>query len=180
MKKINKFYFFTPLMHKQEYELIEKYLNKDDILLEWGTGNSTLYFSGLIKKVISIEHDKDYYDIFKTNIDIYKMDNIDLYHISKTQTDGNRYEQFKDYVNFPIENKFKFNKVLIDGRARKYCADILYDYIDNDVLVFVHDFNYNNVEGYDDPDYFNDILSKYDIIERVTTGQGIVVLKKKI
>ena len=64
----------------------------------------------------------------------------------------------------------KFNKVLIDGRARKYCAKSIYDYIDENVIVFIHDFNR--------PDY-QKTLKYYDIIEQLTEGQGIAALKKK-
>jgi len=179
MKKKNKFYFFTPLMHKDEYELIEKYLEPDDILLEWGSGSSTIYFSELVKKVISIEHDEDYYNIYKKNIEAFDVNNVDIHYVPKTSNNGTRYEQFKDYIEFPIKKKFEFTKVLIDGRGRKNCAEILKNYIDENVIVFIHDFNYNNVEGYDDPDYFDDILKNYNILERVLTGQGIVALVKK-
>ena len=65
MEMKNKFDSFTPLRFKEEYKFIEKYLNKDDILLEWGSGNGTIYFSGLVKKLISIEHDVDYYNLIQ-------------------------------------------------------------------------------------------------------------------
>jgi sulfatase maturation enzyme AslB (radical SAM superfamily) len=37
-----------PWMNQKEVELIEKYHNKDKIMLEWGSGEPTLYF---IKKI---------------------------------------------------------------------------------------------------------------------------------
>ena len=52
--KSNKFESFRPLMNEWEYKFIEKFLTKDDVLLEWGSGNSTLYWSGIASKVISI------------------------------------------------------------------------------------------------------------------------------
>lgn len=175
---MNKFESFTPLMRDFEYKFIEKYLTPEDILLEWGSGNSTIYFSGLVKKLISIEHDVDYYNQIKKTIDVFNIDNIDLIHIPPIEG-RNRKEQLKNYLEYPIKNNLKFTKVFIDGRGRKYCVEILKGYIDKDVIVFIHDFNHNNVEGYEDPDYFDDILSNYDIIERITDGQGIVALKIK-
>lgn len=168
----NKFEFFTPLMFKHEYMFIEKYLSSDDILLEWGSGSSTIYNSGLVKEVISIEHDIDWINNIQTVINSYNINNITLYHVpaNSPQPIPCRYEQFKDYIEFVNNKKLKFTKVLIDGRARKYCAKSIYNMIDENVIVFIHDFNR--------PDY-QKVLKYYDVIEQLTEGQGIVSLKKK-
>lgn len=169
---MNKFHMFQPLMFPHEYNFIEKYLNKDDILLEWGCGNSTIYFSGLVKKVCSIEHDIRWVEKMQKVIKAYYIDNIIIHHVASHSPDPIpcRYEQFKDYVEYPKQHKLKFTKVLIDGRARKYCAKSIYDYIDENVLVFIHDFNR--------PDY-QKTLKYYDVVEQLKEGQGIAVLRKK-
>lgn len=169
---MNKFSFFTPLMHKHEYGLIEKYLTPNDILLEWGSGNSTIYFSGIVKKIITIEHDPDWVKMIRKVIDGYGIDNIEQ-HLIKSHSPNPipcRYEQFKDYIEFPKLNKLKFTKVLIDGRARKYCAKSIYDACNKNTIVFIHDFNRED---------YQKVLKYYDIIEYLTEGQGIVALKKK-
>jgi hypothetical protein len=175
---MNKFESFTPLMNPCEFKLIEKYLSNDDVLLEYGAGNSTIYFSGIVKKVISIEHDLDYYNTINMTINAFNIKNIDFRYIPPVEG-KNRKEHLVNYINLPIKEKMKFNRVLIDGRGRKYCAEAIVNYIDKNTIVFIHDFNFSDVEGYEDPDYFNDILSNYDIIERVTEGRGIVALRKK-
>ena len=179
---MNKFDFFVPLMFESEYKFIEKYIDKNDIFLEWGSGDGTIYFSGLVNKIISIEHDIDYYNLLKKNIEAYKINNIELYHVpGKIVKDpkSERYQAFEKYINFPIENKFKFDKVLIDGRARKYCAIAISKYLNDDNIVFVHDFNHNDVEGYKDESYFDDILKNFTIIEQIKENRGIIALKKK-
>lgn len=179
---MNKFESFRPLMHEWEYKFVEKYLNKDDILFEWGCGNGTLYFSGLVNKLISIEHDYDWYQVIKQTIDAYHADNIEFHYVKSQHVDDQkkyRHIAFKDYIEFPIKNNIKFTKVLVDGRARKHCAISIYDYIDEDVIVFVHDFNFQTSEGYVDEEYQTDILKYYDIYDIETRGQGIVALKKK-
>jgi hypothetical protein len=169
---MNKLNFFIPLMHKNEYTFIEKYLNNDDILLEWGSGNSTLYFSGIVKQVISIEHDKDWIKNIQNGVNMYNIKNINLNYIPAHSIDPIpcRYEQFKDYINFPVIKKIKFTKVLIDGRARKYCAKAIYNIINDDIIVIIHDFNRKDYQL---------VLKYYDIIEQLVDGQGIVALKKK-
>lgn len=178
---MRKFKSFTPLMHEWEYKLIEKYLNPSDIFLEWGAGSSTLYFSDFVSKVISIEHDVDYYNEIKKCIEAFNGQNIELYHVPPTIRDQKikRYDQLKDYIEYPVKQNLKFNKILIDGRARKECAIFISEYIDENAIVFIHDFNHNKIEGYEDKDYHNDILTKYDILEFERRGQGIVALKKK-
>ena len=51
-------------------------------------------------------------------------------------------EQFKDFVNevhnFGVEH---FDAALIDGRCRVECAKELLRYIDQDSVVFLHDFH---------------------------------------
>lgn len=169
---MNKFNSFRPLMHEHEYKFIEKYLNKNDTLLEYGSGNSTLYFSGIVDKVISIEHDIDWINSLKKVINAYDIKNIELHHIAANSPDPKpcRYEQFKDYIHYPVNQKFKFTKALIDGRARKYCAKYIYDIIDDNVIVFIHDFNRSDYQM---------SLKYYDMLDINTNGQGIVALKKK-
>jgi len=169
---MNKFNSFRPLMHQHEYKLIEKYLNKNDTLLEFGSGNSTIYFSGLVKNVISIEHDVDWINNIKKIIDAYSIKNIELIHQPAHSPDPKpcRYEQFKDYIHIPETRKLNFTKVLIDGRARKYCAKYLWNIIDENAIVFIHDFNRSDYQM---------SLKYYDLIEIITDGQGIAALKKK-
>lgn len=169
---INKFESFTPLMHSYEYEFIAKYLTPDDILLEWGSGNSTIYFSGLVKKLISVEHDDRWYKKIKKVVEQLEIDNVEQYNINAHTPDPIpcRYEQFKDYIEFPKKEQLKFTKVLIDGRARKYCAKSIVDYINEDCVIFIHDFNRED---------YQKVLKYYDAIEILTDGQGIAALKKK-
>lgn len=159
-------------MHKFEYEFIQKYLKPDDILLEWGSGNSTIYFSGIVQKVISVEHDERWYNKIKGVVEQFDIANIEQYNIKAHTPDPIpcRYEQFKDYIEFPKKEKLVFNKVLIDGRARKYCAKSIVDYINEDCVIFIHDFNRED---------YRKTLKYYDPIEIITEGQGIAALKKK-
>jgi len=169
---MNSLEFFTPLMHKDEYTFLEKYLNPNDILLEWGSGNGTLYFSGLVKKVISIEHDIDWYNMIKKVIELFDIKNIEQYHIPAHTPNPVpcRYAQFKDYIEFPKQNNLQFTKVLIDGRARKYCARSIADYINQNCVVFIHDFNRED---------YQKVLKYYDKVDVISSGQGIVALKRK-
>lgn len=179
---MNKFEFFTPLMHKNEYKFLEKFLTPNDILLEYGSGSGSIYFSGLVKKAISIEHDIEWYDTIKKSIDNFNITNLDLYYVPGKHVENQklfRHIAFEDYIKFPKTQNLEFTKVLIDGRARKHCAEFISEIIDESIIVFIHDFNFNNVEGYIDEDYFSDILKHFDVVDFESTGRGIIALRKK-
>ena len=65
-------------MTEEEALKAESYFKNKDMALEWGSGGSTLYFSQLVKKYISIEHDIKWYDNIKSKIE----ENVELYCIS--------------------------------------------------------------------------------------------------
>lgn len=80
----------------------------DKTLFEFGSGNSTLFWSKNCKKVYSIESDLKWYNQIKQKIE----KNVDYQYIS----------DLKDY-SLAI-NKFKttFDIIFIDGKERELCA----------------------------------------------------------
>ena len=133
---MNRFRHFIPLMHEAEYKFIENTLCSNDVLLKWGSGNSTIYFSGIVKKVISIEHDIDWIKVIKNVIRGYNISNIDIHHIPAHSPDPVpcRYEQFKEYIHYPVKNNFFFTKVLIDGRLKTFGPNPPSKYGLNDII----------------------------------------------
>jgi hypothetical protein len=158
-------------MHLTEIALIEKYLSPNDIMLEWGAGGSTLNFSKKVKNYYSIEHNKEWFE----KINQKAPENVKIFNIPTDQplTSPTKKEQVSSYVNF-IDNIgiSIFDKILIDGRGRGWCAEKALDYINENSLVFIHDYfmrpQYHIVENW------------YEIIDSIrNTPQTLVVLKKK-
>ncbi|MBY9006561.1 MAG: hypothetical protein KGD63_07360 [Candidatus Lokiarchaeota archaeon] len=157
-------------MSKEQIKTIKKYLKEEDIMLEWGSGGSTAYFSQLVKKYISIEHNKEWYSIVKK----YISKKVELHYIKSNMTPSQLTKrcEFVDYIEKVNKlNVNKFNKVLIDGRARTYCAIEILPYLDEKSIVFIHDFHVR-------PRY-KSILKYYDLIEEIKANKGLVVLKPK-
>jgi predicted O-methyltransferase YrrM len=126
---------------KNEQSFFLDNLKKEYSVFEWGSGESTLEIAGLVKRIVSVEHNETWYNTVKSTI----TDNIELHHVPQTVlhvdlTDGT-YEQYESYVNF-IKNykKGDFDVILIDGRARLYCAMAAISVCTEDTLVFIHDF----------------------------------------
>ncbi|BFM39484.1 hypothetical protein [Synechocystis sp. LKSZ1] len=121
-------------------DFLEKNLNKDMRVYEYGMGGSTLFFAKRVKEIISVEHDKKWFNLVEENIKKKGYSNWKGYLIeaetsvknvdinasdpdSYTSEDENFKERtFKNYAmsidNYPDQY---FDLVLIDGRARPSC-----------------------------------------------------------
>lgn len=155
------------LLDKAEIKLIKDYLEPNDLMLEWGSGLSTIFFSQYVKKYYSIEHNfRWFYWVKKrvpNNVKIeFVMPNLPI-------TIPSKREQFKEYIE--IVHKLGvpyFCKVFIDGRARQWCAEEVLSYINNNSIVFIHDF-YTR-ERY---------LPILDFYEKIDGIKKLIVLRKK-
>ena len=94
------------------YPAIE-FLNVLDLsnfkVLEWGAGNSSVYFSRYSREVYSIEDNDEWYQKIKN----LNLRNHFVYHA-----------QGDEYVSLALELDNEFDLVLIDGKKRKDCAKI--------------------------------------------------------
>lgn len=101
----------TPWM---TYPAIE-YLNQLDLrqfrILEWGSGNSSRYFSARAKEVISIEHSKEWFDSLQNSL----ASNQKIY-----------FAELDQYAQFPLELGVTFDLIVVDGMLRKECVDSAY------------------------------------------------------
>ena len=184
------------MMHRPEVDLITSYLRKDDVYLEFGSGVSTRNFAGLVKRAYSIDHNCDWAQLVRNSLvgDRFKSVNV----ICKQVKRGDRgwgthsifehanYVQFREYVDAVDELQDRvFDKVLIDGRARLACALRILPHLNNDSLVFIHDF-YARLHLY------GSVLKYYQEVARVLAyenkhidmgpidePQGLVVLRKR-
>jgi len=160
-----------PWMHNDEIFLVLKHLYYTDVLLEWGSGGSTTYFSPFVKKYYSIEHDDDWYNELKPQI----PSNVELYHVpwDSARTLPTQRNQFKTYIEYVDKlNIKKFDKVFIDGRARGWCAEYALKYLHQVSIVFIHDF-WNRTQ-------YNIVFNWYDEVDSIkNTPQTIVALQPK-
>jgi len=153
-------------MSIEERNLISKYLHYDKIMLEWGSGGSTLFFSKYVKKYISIEHDEEWFKkIQGSNAEMHLVKN------NMTRTEPTQPEQFRDYIDYVDVLNEKYDLVLIDGRARPHCAKKVIPYLKDDAVVFVHDF-------WARPEY-HWVFEYYDEIASIKKGQTLIAMKQR-
>jgi hypothetical protein len=108
------------------YPTIE-FLNRFDFsqmnILEFGSGNSTLYWAGKARSIISIEHNPEWFLHIKehnnTNLKIYlKQDKA-------------------EYVGCLNDFNMLFDIIIIDGKWRHACSNLVPDYLrDGGLIIF--------------------------------------------
>lgn len=112
---------------------LENYLKRDMRVFEYGSGGSTLFFAQIVKGVISVEHDLNWFKKIRDEVILKKYNNVNLINICPVLDSNSEWYyysynanysnmSFKEYVqeilNYP-DNYFDI--VFIDGRARTGC-----------------------------------------------------------
>lgn len=91
-------------------EFLKNRIHKEMSVFEYGCGGSTIWWASRVKEVISIEHDKDWYQKVKLRV----PGNVIINHI--------KLEYGGAYSKKITEFKDKFDIVVLDGRDRVNCA----------------------------------------------------------
>ena len=172
-----------PWMSKQEINLILSFLNKDDIMLEYGCGGSTMFFPNYVKEYYSVESDESWANsvekIMPKNVTMHcvpvvRPDDPDQKHATKWDQlyTTKMYHAYKEYIETGSKIQKPPSRILIDGSARPQCARYMYDFIDNDCIIFIHDWHPCRT-------HYRSVLEKYKIIKEINSGQCLVALSKK-
>jgi len=121
-------------------DFIKKMVRKDMIVFEYGSGGSTLFWASRVKKIISVEHDPEWYLRMKTALELQQIKNVEYIlaePVNDAQFSEKQFENpdhfvssdkdypgknFEDYVrkidHYP--DRF-FDMIIVDGRARPSC-----------------------------------------------------------
>lgn len=91
-------------------DLINERIKKEHAVFEFGSGNSTFYYAKHAGIVVSVEHDKTWYERIVKN----KPDNSEIIFCELVR-DG-------DYCRMPVKLEEKFDIIIIDGRDRVNCC----------------------------------------------------------
>ena len=162
-------------MHDDEIKAIEGYLKPTDLFFEWGSGGSTIKFGKMVSKYVSVEHDYNWY--MKMNNELRNRGlahKVFLFHVPSNhpRTFPTKYEEFENYINFKYDDKTKFDKILVDGRGRQFCAESALSFIKEDGLLFVHDYFERN--------RYLSIEDNYDLISSIRhTPQTLAIFRPK-
>lgn len=107
-------------------DFLRERLTKNLNVLEFGSGNSTLFFAERVKKVTSIEHDNTWFQ----SIIKKKISNIEIKHVSS--------ESAEDYLQ-PLSAFGKFEVIIIDALFRNECIKASLKHLSEAGIVILDD-----------------------------------------
>jgi len=166
-----------PHFSNNDLDMFYKYLNKSKNYFEFGSGGSTYQASLInnIQNIISIESDKEWYDLLIKNIkDKSKLNNI----LIDLESDKNNWgypsqkcpkHKYKLYSDQILNTSLNIDLILIDGRFRVACALKSYNIIDDNCIIIFDDFL--------NRPWYHVVLDYFEIIEK-TDDKRMVILKK--
>jgi hypothetical protein len=118
---------------------LSTFLTKDMVVFEWGSGGSTIYISKRVKRLISVEHDPEWYNKVQKAIKDNGISNCE-YLLKEPSLLSDSEQNFQDpkyylsglsnYKGMSFETYVKvidsfpdetFDLVIVDGRARPSC-----------------------------------------------------------
>ncbi|GAB3938018.1 class I SAM-dependent methyltransferase [Mucilaginibacter myungsuensis] len=91
-------------------DFIKERLTKEHSVFEFGSGNSTHFYAKYAGRVVSVEHDRAWFDKIQDG----KAANSELV-FTELKTDG-------DYCRVPVTRGEKYDIIIVDGRDRVNCC----------------------------------------------------------
>ena len=108
-------------------DFIKEKLNKQHTIFEFGSGNSTFFYAKYAGIVVSVEHDKDWYDKIVST----KPENAEMIFCELVRGG--------DYCKMPVKLEEKFDIIIVDGRDRVNCCKQAVDALSANGVVVLDD-----------------------------------------
>lgn len=115
-------------------DFIKPRLNKELTVFEYGSGNSTLFYAQRVKRVVSVEHDDDWYK----KIVKQKAPNAEMI-FTPLERNGEYSQKAK------LLNK-KFDIIIVDGRDRINCCKYSIDALSEKGVLVLDDSERNKYD----------------------------------
>jgi hypothetical protein len=198
LKRIFPKIFFQPHMERAEYFLFKKICRNKSVILEYGSGGSTIYLLKKHKFVYSVESNRDFYKYMNSiaMVNHSKGDNLKYSFVDLGPTNqwgkpleierSNDWEAYYKQIWREIKaDKIKVDVVFIDGRFRVSCCIYsMMKVMENgwkDTVFIIHDFwrrkKYHVVLPFLDEIQSSKNLAAFTIKDGVDPGQLMAMLE---
>jgi hypothetical protein len=115
-------------------DFIKERLNKQHTVFEFGSGNSTYFYAKYAGIVVSVEHDKEWFE--KIEKSEAKPENSELIFCELVRGG--------DYCHMPLKLEEKFDIVIVDGRDRVNCCKQAVEALSDNGVVVLDDSERND------------------------------------
>ena len=121
-------------------EFLKHRTYEDKILLEFGGGQSTLWWASRAKRIVTLEGDQQWYDRIKNTM----PNNVDLCYVPMTNKIANAAE-----VNRVMSSRSSspFDVIVIDGLDRAVAAEFACNHLAKDGIIICDNSDVYNING---------------------------------
>lgn len=159
-----------PWITREAINFLEKYLTKEMIIAEFGSGSSTKWFSNRVKKLVSIENEKEWY--LKV-IEEVKESNVDYRLVEYDEKDEQSKIKYANSLS-EFEDEY-FDFILIDGRLRNRSLIASYKKVKkNGIIMLDNAERYFNVQGIPWYKPGIDFMDGLYVWQKTETNNGII------
>jgi hypothetical protein len=134
----------APWLTPKAVEYLNNALQPEFNGLEYGSGRSTIWFAKRVKKLVSVEHNPDWFRRIQEEMKMKGIDNIEYHHFIKPDSSSSLMDNLKsDYVQATstiAESSLDF--VLVDGVVRPACMIHAIPLLRNGGLLILDDANH--------------------------------------
>lgn len=135
---------YIPYMNDAEIVHLMKYIDKTKEVLEVGGGHSTIFLSKFVKKIVTIEHNREWAknvnNILRENNIITEIRVIEPDFPQNHPFQPAQLNQFNSYINYLSELEEMFDVIIIDGRDRVRATNALVKNLKIGGYMIIHDF----------------------------------------
>ncbi|MEP3266523.1 MAG: class I SAM-dependent methyltransferase [Hyphomicrobiales bacterium] len=110
-----------PWITPDSIKILDSYLKPDDFMIEFGSGRSTKWFASKVGKLISIEHNKEWFDKVSDELAASKIANIEYRHRHAANPDTPQETEAYLDVFDELEDE-TVDVIFVDGIFRDECA----------------------------------------------------------
>lgn len=173
-----------PALSRAERKMITSRLEPRHVVLEWGSGPGTVFFSPLVASYYSIQHDAQRFERVQRELARSRRSNV--HHLlvrpsesrrgppNHTRPSEGRYAQYRDYIEAAAQLGIpRFDRVMVNGRSRPECARAILPYLAEDAVVFMFDYFDSK---YPAGEYDRILGSCYEVIDYAPSNRTLAAL----
>lgn len=113
----------APWLTRQAVEILDDWIRERDCGVEWGSGRSTIWLAHRVERLISIEHDAEWYEKVRSQLEEDKLKNVEYHYAEVKYPDAAPdISRYLEAARKEPESSVDF--VLVDGILRDHCAEL--------------------------------------------------------